>query len=869
VPSLDRDDADGSIERIVRDCAGAGGELRNGSTWLTVLPDGFVLPEHGWKLHVSSQAETFVHLAEVLVPVVVAEGCAFKLARSPEVLRMLNDGMTSPAAVGKAFTLYPNQEHVREFGLRLAEMLSGHRGPRVLSDRRVLASSPVYYRYGPFVAAWRATARGQLETRIDGPGGAEFQGRATMRYRQPSWAVDPFTGEAADGPGPGAAGPGRIGGHYRIVEGVSESARGNVFRAVDERTGTTVIIKQARALVAEHDGLDTRMRLRNERRILQALAGLRGVPQFVDHFRHGDDEFLVISDCGACSLTEDVLRNGPYRWAGPGDGPGVEPGGPHSLDELAAELARIVAGLHDRGVIARDISPKNVVINGTAVSLIDFGHAACGDGLTIPGGTAGYSPARQLRGDPPVAADDLYSLGMTLLFAAHGADPVYLGQDPDLPQLRARQDIRASWGAAPEGVPGAIADLIGDDRDRAADAFRRLAGDPAGRGPAAARTPLPALPELTPDLVGRIADNLRADLLAQANALLTTTVDRPSGPDASLYSGSAGIGRELIHHIEHPGVADCLERLVGFTLRASREVELAPGLFVGSTGVSIFLHEAAARGVKAASGTDAVSLPTPQWRPEGDDLISGAAGVGLGHLWLYRATGNASHLEVARRCAEELMDGSGPDQAVQAEELPDSAALDRSAGRAHGLAGFAEFLLSYAEATGDERVHAHAAGQIDQLAKRASSLIGHASGPGAVPLAFSWCQGLPGIARTLRHASVALDRPELGRMARWAADVCTAQRSRIVVTGQCCGGAGVGSLLAELAAGRDGERYRAAAYDVAVRMLLRSGGPPEHPMFTEDSPGEGSASWALGVAGILAFFRQLRTCGRTKTGASP
>jgi hypothetical protein len=298
-------------------------------------------------------------------------------------------------------------------------------------------------------------------------------------------------------------------------------------------------------------------------------------------------------------------------------------------------------------------------------------------------------------------------------------------------------------------------------------------------------------------------------------------------------------------------------------------VDLAPGLFVGSTGVRIFLQEAAACGVQAASGTDAASLPAPRWRPEGDDLISGAAGVGLGHLWLYRATGDASHLDVARRCAEELMGGGRPDQAVQAEELPASAALDRSAGRAHGLAGFAEFLLSYAEATGDKQVHARAAGQVDQLAKRASSLISNASGPGAVPLAFSWCQGLPGIARTLLHASVALGRPDLDRMARQAADVCTAQRSRIVVTGQCCGGAGVGSLLAELAAGRDGERYRSAAYDVAVRMLLRGAGPPEHPMFTEDSPGEGSASWALGVAGILGFFRQLRECGRTKTGAPP
>lgn len=110
-------------------------------------------------------------------------------------------------------------------------------------------------------------------------------------------------------------------------------------------------------------------------------------------------------------------------------------------------------------------------------------------------------------------------------------------------------------------------------------------------------------------------------------------------------------------------MADCLERPASFTIRASREVNLAPGLFTGSTGVSIFLTEAAACGVEAVSRTDAASLLPPQWRPEGDDLIAGAAGVGLGHLWLYRATGDSSHLDVARRCAEELMDGSRADPA--------------------------------------------------------------------------------------------------------------------------------------------------------------------------------------------------------------
>ena len=79
-----------------------------------------------------------------------------------------------------------------------------------------------------------------------------------------------------------------IGGRYRIIAGLYQSARGDVFRGVDLRDGASVVVKQARALVDEHDSSgDVRLRLRNERRILTVLDGVGGVPRFIDHFRHG------------------------------------------------------------------------------------------------------------------------------------------------------------------------------------------------------------------------------------------------------------------------------------------------------------------------------------------------------------------------------------------------------------------------------------------------------------------------------------------------------------------------------------------------------------------------------------------------------
>src|SRR5215475_12915171 len=134
---MDRDDLQDLLERAVAERPSFGYRIYSTPTWLAVGRDGFKSPEHGWKLHVSSRPATFTSLVEKLLPVLLDGGHIFKLARSQQVLARLNNGLSSPAAVGKAFTIYPAQEEVRELGLQLADMLRGDEAPRVLSDRQI------------------------------------------------------------------------------------------------------------------------------------------------------------------------------------------------------------------------------------------------------------------------------------------------------------------------------------------------------------------------------------------------------------------------------------------------------------------------------------------------------------------------------------------------------------------------------------------------------------------------------------------------------------------------------------------------------------------------------------------------------------
>ena len=94
-----------------------------------------------------------------------------------------------------------------------------------------------------------------------------------------------------------------------------------------------------------------------------------------------------------------------------------------------------------------------------------------------------------------------------------------------------------------------------------------------------------------------------------------------------------------------PGTAQVLADLAAFSAPAAQRVRLPQGLFAGTTGVSIFLQQAQARGITVPAAP--WGLPGPDWQPESRDLISGAAGVGLGHLWLHEATSDPACLAVA------------------------------------------------------------------------------------------------------------------------------------------------------------------------------------------------------------------------------
>lgn len=119
-----------------------------------------------------------------------------------------------------------------------------------------------------------------------------------------------------------------------------------------------------------------------------------------------------VGDHGACIVMEYIEGVTLARWLD-------EKHPLHERCRIALRLMDIVARMHGRGIVSRDIKPSNIVISrlsGNPV-LIDFDLADTCQHTAFkqPAGTAGYIAPEQAVGFMPDRRNDIYSLAKVVL----------------------------------------------------------------------------------------------------------------------------------------------------------------------------------------------------------------------------------------------------------------------------------------------------------------------------------------------------------------------------------------------------------------------------------------------------------------------
>ncbi|WP_235619090.1 class IV lanthionine synthetase LanL [Embleya scabrispora] len=854
-----------------------------------VAPPKHIRRRQGWKLHLSATARSAPRVLENAARVLVAHGCAFKFAVTPKAAAEMNAVRAVRAMSGKFITAYPaDDEQLVRLAAELHAVTEGLPGPAILSDRRYQPGSLVHYRFGCFAHPRELNDEGFYEGRLQAPDGTFVPDRREPWFAPPAWAVDPL---AEPAPPAGSAPPGGerkrgapvlLADRYRVRAAINHSNRGGVYRARDERTGEDVLIKEARPHVASGpDGRDARNWLRHEAEVLERLApgGPGGiVPAVREVFEQGGHVFLVEDLIDGDTLqrwTTDRLerRHGddgripiPAAW------------------ELARELVRLVAQVHDAALVLRDFKPSNVMITpqGRPV-LVDLEGAVPLDGRAPVIGTRGFSAPEYLAvsGSAPPApgtSADCFSLGATLLHATAGISPVLAAEDA--PARSAGERIAAIVGAAAPGIPAldALAPLVvgltADIPERwtlaqAAD-FLRAAPDPdPARRPPKPRPERPAPPPAPHRLLADGLAHLVETMNPDAAYLWPAPRSLPDGDPCNVQLGAAGVLAVLDravrcgHRDAEPALrtaADWLDR------RLARPERVLPGLYFGRSGSAWALYEAARtladEPLAARAAAYALAIPLTGRNP---DVCHGLAGAGTAQLHLWHATGDVRFAERAGECADGVLrllaaaDG-GVDWPVDGDVRAELAGSSLY-GFGHGVAGNAAFLLSAARDLDRSDLLDIAIGgghALAAVADRRGDVALWPKGPGRTerPGLNFWCNGTSGVGTFLVRLWRVTREDRWLDLAEGAARAVYEERWRMG-PGSCHGVAGNAELLLDLHEATGDDRHHARARELGDCIALRAARRHGRLLVPDDTLRDMYASYGVGMAGVLDFLLRL------------
>lgn len=265
---FDRYTPNDELLRVIRAVIPPTWRLRRDSIWFYVFPPDVNLPQQGWKIHISATHTNCEEILRTVAKICLQMGTPFKFNLDRWlVLHSTHKGWPRQAS-GKFVTIYPlNDQHFRALIDALYLSLQHCVGPYILSDKRYKDARVLYYRYGGIDGAQILTSSGDQQPMLVSPNGELVPDVRMPYWSPPPWVVDPF--EEANGE---ASEPTLKDGRYRIEGALAFSVTGGVYLALDQTTGDSVVIKEARpATGVDENGTDAVDRLRKEYRLLQKL----------------------------------------------------------------------------------------------------------------------------------------------------------------------------------------------------------------------------------------------------------------------------------------------------------------------------------------------------------------------------------------------------------------------------------------------------------------------------------------------------------------------------------------------------------------------------------------------------------------------
>ena len=232
---------------------------------------------------------------------------------------------------------------------------------------------------------------------------------------------------------------------YELRALIGRGGMGEVYEAADRVLDRTVAVKVLRPSLASDERSGARFE--REARTAARLSHPRIVAVF-DAGRHDDRVFIVMEHVAGSTLVEVLGRQGALPAA--------------TVASIGADVAEALAHAHERGVVHRDVTPGNVMVDRDGrAKVLDFGIARAAQRMpssTSVHGTVAYAAPEVLAGHHGDQRVDVYGLGAVLYELLTGTPPFRGDGAAVARRLQVRRPVPVrGWNPA---VPDELDDLV-------------------------------------------------------------------------------------------------------------------------------------------------------------------------------------------------------------------------------------------------------------------------------------------------------------------------------------------------------------------------------------------------------------------------